>query len=250
MLNSKVWLIVIFLFFFSLEYFIPLRNNVKRRSVRLLTNLSLIIIASLFIKIIFGQLFILNYTFEYALFKQMSLDPKIEFIVAFLALDMMIYFWHRINHRFDFFWRFHKVHHFDQELDASTALRFHFGELFFSTLYRLPFLFLLGIKIEVLFWFEFFTTAMAIFHHSNINLPFLFEKILNKILVTPKMHEIHHSINSGEMRSNLGTIFAFWDRIFKSHIPITSTQRTEIGLYENNHKSNDQLFPSLKSPFV
>ncbi len=248
--NSKIWLLAVFLFFYCLELMIPLRKNVKRRSIRLLTNLGLITSATVFIKIIFGQIFILNFQWETALFKQITLDPKIEFIVSFLALDLMIYFWHRINHRFDFLWRFHKVHHFDQELDASTALRFHFGELFFSTFYRFPFIFLLGIKGEVLFWFEFFTTAMAIFHHSNINLPFLFENFLNKILVTPKMHEIHHSVLSGEMRSNLGTVFSLWDRLFKSHIPISSTQRTEIGLYEDNHKSNDQFLASLKSPFV
>ncbi len=250
MLNNKFWLLVIFIFFFCLEIIIPLRNNVKRRSFRLLTNLGLILSATFFIKIIFGQIFILNYHFERALFNQITLDPKIEFIVSFLALDLMIYFWHRINHRFDFLWRFHKVHHFDQELDASSALRFHFGELFLSQLYRFPFIFLLGIKGEVLFWFEFFTTAMAIFHHSNINLPFLFENILIKLVVTPKMHEIHHSVVSGEMRSNLGTVFSFWDRMFKSLIPISSTQRTEIGLYEDNHKSNDQFLASLKSPFV
>jgi sterol desaturase/sphingolipid hydroxylase (fatty acid hydroxylase superfamily) len=228
----------------------PLRKNVKRRSVRLLTNFAMIASATFFIKIIFGKLFILNFKFENALFNLMTLDPKIEFIVSFLTLDLMIYFWHRINHRFDFLWRFHKVHHFDQELDASTALRFHFGELFFSQFYRFPFIFLLGIKAEVLFGFEFFTTALAIFHHSNINLPFLFENILNKFLVTPKMHEIHHSVKSDEMRSNLGTVFSFWDRLFKSHVSISSTQRTEIGLYENNHKSNDQFLASLKSPFV
>jgi len=248
--SSKWWLIAIFVFFFSLEYFIPLRKNVKKRLPRFLTNFAMIVSATLLIKIVFGQFFILNYTFSYSLFGYLKLDPKIEFIVAFLALDLMIYFWHRINHRFDFLWRFHKVHHFDQELDASTALRFHFGELFFSTLYRFPFLFLLGIKIDVLIWFEFLTTAMAIFHHSNINLPFLFEKYLNIIIVTPRMHEIHHSVVPGEMRSNLGTIFAFWDRLFKSQVPIASTQKIEIGLYENNHKSNDQLFTSLKSPFV
>lgn len=250
MLNNKIWLIFVFIFFFCLEYLIPLRKNIKRRDLRLLTNLSMIVIATLMVKIIFGQLFILHYQFKFAFFRQFSLDAKIEFIVAFLSLDLMIYFWHRINHRFDFLWRFHKVHHFDQELDASTALRFHFGELFFSTLYRFPFLFLLGIKIDVLIWFEFLTTAMAIFHHSNINLPFLFEKYLNIIIVTPRMHEIHHSVVPGEMRSNLGTIFAFWDRLFKSQVPIASTQKIEIGLYENNHKSNDQLFTSLKSPFV
>lgn len=248
--SSKWWLIAIFVFFFSLEYFIPLRKNVKKRLPRFLTNFAMIVSATLLIKIVFGQIFILNYTFSYSLFSYLKLDPKMEFIVAFLALDLMIYFWHRINHRFDFLWRFHKVHHFDQELDASTALRFHFGELFFSVIYRFPFLYLLGIKTEVLFWFEFFTTAMAIYHHSNINLPFLFENILNKVIVTPKMHEIHHSVIASEMRSNLSTIFSIWDRIFKSYIGISSTQKTEIGLYENNHKSNDQFLASIKSPFV
>src|SRR5688572_29920004 len=57
-------------------------------------------------------------------------------LIDIALLDFWIYWWHRANHRIPALWRFHEVHHRDRHLDATTALRFHFGEVFLSALAR------------------------------------------------------------------------------------------------------------------
>ena len=60
-----------------------------------------------------------------------DLPPAAALVLGILLMDYTLWHWHRINHRVPFFWRFHLVHHVDRDMDASTALRFHFGEMTF-----------------------------------------------------------------------------------------------------------------------
>jgi sterol desaturase/sphingolipid hydroxylase (fatty acid hydroxylase superfamily) len=65
-------------------------------------------------------------------------------------MDYTLYLWHVLTHRIPFFWRFHAVHHVDLDLDASTALRFHFGEIAVSVTYRTAQVVLIGVDTEAL----------------------------------------------------------------------------------------------------
>ena len=120
------------------------------------------------------------------------------------------------NHRVPFFWRFHNVHHTDLELDVTTAARFHFGEILFSIPFRLLLVVLLGIPPLVYLVFEIVFESASVFHHSNWRLSLGLERILNHVIVTPRMHGIHHSIVERETDSNWGTIFCWWDKIHRS----------------------------------
>jgi sterol desaturase/sphingolipid hydroxylase (fatty acid hydroxylase superfamily) len=148
---------------------------------------------------------------SFGLLNALSLPPTLKFILGFLAMDLTFYYWHRANHAFPIFWRFHNVHHIDQDLDVSTSLRFHFGEVLYSTGFRALQVYPLGISVLTYLVYEVAFQCATLFHHSNVRLPITFERALNKIIVTPRMHGIHHSIVKEETSSNYSVIFRWWD---------------------------------------
>ena len=137
-------------------------------------------------------------------------------IVAFLVMDYAYWWWHWANHMVPFFWRFHNVHHTDLDLDVTTAARFHFGEMFFSTGFLVLTVMLFGVGPILLVVFFAAFEAATLFHHSNWRLPIALERVLNTIVVTPRMHGIHHSIVQRETNSNWGTIFCWWDKFHRT----------------------------------
>jgi sterol desaturase/sphingolipid hydroxylase (fatty acid hydroxylase superfamily) len=137
----------------------------------------------------------------------------IKAVIAFLLLDYSNYLWHIVLHKMPLMWRFHLVHHTDLDLDITTAFRFHFGELIGSVFFRGAAVILIGISPLMVLIYEIAFDVSNQFQHSNLKIPFRFEKALNKILVTPRMHGIHHSIKKRETDSNFSIIFSFWDRL-------------------------------------
>jgi sterol desaturase/sphingolipid hydroxylase (fatty acid hydroxylase superfamily) len=135
---------------------------------------------------------------------------------TFLFLDYSYWWWHRANHMVPVFWRFHNVHHTDLDLDVSTAARFHFGEMIFSVGFLSVAVAVFGIAPIMLLVFFITLEAATLFHHSNWRLPIKLERILNLIIVTPRMHGIHHSIVQRETNSNWGTIFCWWDKLHRT----------------------------------
>jgi len=137
-------------------------------------------------------------------------------VAGFILMDWIYYAWHRATHRIGFLWRFHAVHHSDLDLDVTTAARFHFGEIVLSVPFRAAASVALGISVEALAAFEICFQVAVLFHHSNWKLPLGFERALGLVLVTPRLHGIHHSIVRSETDSNWGTIFSFWDRLHRT----------------------------------
>jgi sterol desaturase/sphingolipid hydroxylase (fatty acid hydroxylase superfamily) len=137
-------------------------------------------------------------------------------IATFLLMDYAYWWWHWANHMVPVFWRFHNVHHTDLDLDVSTAARFHFGEMIFSIGFLSLAVLVFGIAPLMLIVFFITFEAATLFHHSNWRLPIKLERILNLIIVTPRMHGIHHSIVQRETNSNWGTIFCWWDKLHRT----------------------------------
>jgi sterol desaturase/sphingolipid hydroxylase (fatty acid hydroxylase superfamily) len=136
--------------------------------------------------------------------------------LGFLLLDYTNYLWHVLLHRSDLLWRFHNVHHTDLDLDLSTAWRFHIGENVASLPYRGGMVALLGVPAPLVLFYEVFFEGSAAFHHSNLRLPYQVERRLCRVLVTPRMHGIHHSIVEKEANSNFSVIFSWWDRLHQT----------------------------------
>jgi sterol desaturase/sphingolipid hydroxylase (fatty acid hydroxylase superfamily) len=137
----------------------------------------------------------------------------LEILSGCVLLDYTLYWWHVLTHKVPFLWRFHKVHHVDLDLDASTALRFHSGELLLSVLFRALQIRLLGISWAT---FSIWNTALLmeiLFHHSNVELSNSVDGWIGKLVATPRMHGIHHSAVEREMDSNWSSGLSIWDWI-------------------------------------
>ncbi len=147
-----------------------------------------------------------------------------------VVLDLWIYWWHRANHEIAFLWRFHEVHHLDETLDASSALRFHFGEVFLSSLVRAAVIFLLGAPIASVVVFETLVALVTIFHHSNVRVPQGIERALARVIVTPSIHWVHHHAKRSDTDSNYSTFFSVWDFLFRSHSKTARTAEMRIGV--------------------
>lgn len=131
-----------------------------------------------------------------------------------LVLDLWIYWWHRANHEIPFLWRFHEVHHLDEMLDCSSALRFHFGEVLLSSGLRAAVIVAFGMPVANVVLFEALVLACAIFHHSDARLPPALERALAIVVVTPSIHWVHHHARRVDTDSNYGNCLSVWDRLF------------------------------------
>lgn len=158
----------------------------------------------------------------------LSTWPRIA--VAFLLLDAWMYFWHWLNHRVPFFWRFHRLHHVDRAMDVTTASRFHTGEIVLSAILRLPVLALVGCRIGELALYELLLFAVVQFHHANIALPERVDCWLRLLIVTPSMHKVHHSVVRAECDSNYASLFSWWDRVFRTRRFSPAPQRIVFGV--------------------
>ncbi len=134
-----------------------------------------------------------------------------EIILSLLLLDYTLYLWHVLSHRWSFLWRFHRLHHQDADLTATTGLRFHFAEMLLSVFWRSAQVIIIGVSGPALALWQGLTLVGVLFHHSNIRLPMGFEKKLNWLIVTPRMHAIHHSIKKEETDSNWSSGLTVWD---------------------------------------
>lgn len=166
-----------------------------------------------------------------------------------VLLDLWIYWWHRANHELQFLWRFHSVHHLDETLDTSSALRFHFGEVVLSACVRGVVIVVFDLPLVSVLLYEGIVLASAIFHHSDAKLPQRLETALAKVIVTPSIHWVHHHAIREDTDSNYGTLFSFWDRLFRSSSKTKRWAEMPIGVEGLRDRPLVRLITTpLKSP--
>jgi sterol desaturase/sphingolipid hydroxylase (fatty acid hydroxylase superfamily) len=150
---------------------------------------------------------------RWGIVRALELPFWIELPAALLLMDYTYYLWHVLLHRVPLLWRFHVVHHADLDMDASTALRFHFGEVLFTLPWRVGQVVLIGLTpVTYSAWQAAFLLSI-LFHHSDVELPVEWERRLNRFIVTPRMHGIHHSMVRQETNSNWSSGLTLWDRL-------------------------------------
>ena len=147
----------------------------------------------------------------------LGLSGWTEILLSIVVLDAFDYWWHRLNHRWPWLWRFHKAHHGDTAMDVSTALRFHPGELLLSTVAKSIWIFVWGPLVVAWFIFEALVSVCAQFHHSNIDFPDRVEHWLSLFIVTPRYHAAHHAVDQNLGNRNFSTILSVWDRLFGTY---------------------------------
>jgi sterol desaturase/sphingolipid hydroxylase (fatty acid hydroxylase superfamily) len=186
----------------------------------------------------------------WGLFRVLEWPGWVELILVILVFDLWMYLWHRANHRIPFLWRFHRMHHSDPEMDASTGLRFHPGEQLLSGMARLLVIPLLGVSIAQLAVYEALLLPVILFHHSNLSIPDWLDRGLRGVVVTPAMHRVHHSRWQPETDSNYGSVFPWWDRLLGSFRLREDARTIQLGLDEFDGPAWQSLGGMLRTPLA
>lgn len=187
---------------------------------------------------------------QLGLSQTLQMPSYLKTAVVFVLFDIWMYFWHMANHRVGFFWLFHRAHHADTDMDTTTALRFHPGELVLSTVIRMPVIILTGMSFAEVVLFETVLNISTLFHHSNVAIPERWDRALRAVIVTPNMHRVHHSIERFETNSNYTSLLSVWDRLFRSFRKREDTRTITIGLPRLREEKWQKLPGFLITPFV
>ena len=166
-----------------------------------------------------------------------------------VLMDYTLYWWHVLLHRVPALWRMHEPHHIDRDLDTSTALRFHFAEFLASIPWRCAQVIVIGAGPRVLALWQKLTLAEVLFHHSNVRLPRAIERLASLLVVTPRLHGLHHSVDRRERDSNYSSGLTLWDRLHgTAHLDLQRDD-VEIGLPGFERMQDVTLERTLALPF-
>jgi sterol desaturase/sphingolipid hydroxylase (fatty acid hydroxylase superfamily) len=216
-----VCFITIFTVMFIWELLAPKRPLSAPKGLRWINNISLTIINSLVVGVILPFTVvgaaILSETNASGIFNMFNLSSLYAGILSIIILDFTIYAQHALFHKVMLFWRLHRMHHTDLDIDVTTGARFHTIEIVLSLCIKIAVVILLGAPAWSVLCFEILLNATSMFNHSNIKLPERADSILRRLVVTPDMHRVHHSVVIAETDSNFGFNFPWWDRLFGTY---------------------------------
>lgn len=139
-------------------------------------------------------------------------NGPLKWVLAFAFFDLAIYIWHVVGHKYEWLWRFHKVHHSDKSFNVSTGFRFHVFDLLLEIVYKCVFVIVFGVDAYLVLSIEIIELFFVFFHHANIRVPH--EERISQYIITPSLHRTHHSTLRSEHDSNYGIVLAIWDRVF------------------------------------
>jgi sterol desaturase/sphingolipid hydroxylase (fatty acid hydroxylase superfamily) len=248
----------LFVLFAIIEALAPRRARAQSRQRRWLTNWAIVILDTLTLRVLAFALPLLAVgaaidaqTQGWGLMNKMGVTPWLAIPLTILVFDFAIWAQHLITHKVPLLWRFHRVHHADRDIDVTTAIRFHPVEIAFSMLLKIGLVYLLGPPALGIILFEIILNGTAMFNHANIRLPLRIDAALRRVLVTPDMHRVHHSVDRAEHDSNYGFALSVWDRIFGTYIaqPRDGHDDMTIGLQWQDERPA-QLGWVLKLPFM
>jgi sterol desaturase/sphingolipid hydroxylase (fatty acid hydroxylase superfamily) len=238
----------------ALERFMPLRHD-ARPAKRQARNLGLMLIDTAMLRLAFPAVAvgwaIAVQSLGIGLFARVSWPGWVEIALTVLALDLVIYWQHRILHAVPLLWRLHRVHHSDTAFDVTTGIRFHPLEIALSMGVKMVLIALLGAHPFGVLLFEILLSLGALFTHTDIAFPPSADRMLRWLVVTPSMHRIHHSVIREETDSNFSFHLSVWDRIFRSYRAAPSRDEVEmpIGLNAFRDPPDQTLLALLLQPF-
>jgi sterol desaturase/sphingolipid hydroxylase (fatty acid hydroxylase superfamily) len=171
-------------------------------------------------------------------------------ILSVIALDLVIWAQHYVFHHVPVLWRLHRVHHADVDIDVTTGLRFHPLEILLSLTIKIAAVIALGAPVAAVIVFEVLLNATSMFNHSNVALPAWAEPVARWLVVTPQMHEVHHSAARAETDSNFGFNLPWWDRLFGTYrAKPAAGDKVVIGLPVFRDAPERTLLRLLTQPF-
>jgi len=199
----------------------PRRQLIVSKVTRWINNISLVVLNSVLLRFIFPTLAVGVSVFateqQWGILNHYSLPFVLSVFISFVFLDLIIYLQHVLVHAVPALWRLHRVHHSDKDYDLTTGARFHPIEIIISMLIKFSAIIVIGAPVVAVIIFEVVLNTMAMFNHANVKLPTSIDGKIRKLLVTPDMHRVHHSIEDDETNSNFGFNLSIWDRLFGTY---------------------------------
>jgi sterol desaturase/sphingolipid hydroxylase (fatty acid hydroxylase superfamily) len=182
---------------------------------------------------------------------RIALPGWLEFALALLLLDLVIYTQHVAFHKVPWLWRIHRMHHTDTDFDTSTALRFHPVEILLSAFIKLWAVAIIGPSAMAVLVFEVLLNAAAMFNHSNLAIPVRLDRLLRFCIVTPDMHRVHHSVIREETDANYGFNFPWWDRFFHTYLDQPAQSHEDMQIGQPDFRNPREALPDrmLTQPF-
>ena len=245
----------LFIIMATLEVLAPRRKLTAPKSRRWFTNWTIVLIDSLLVRLIFKTAAVGGAIWAaeegIGLFNTIEAPYWLAFAVSFLALDFAIWLSHLAAHKIPIFWKVHRMHHSDVDIDVSTAIRFHPIEIVLSMVWKYAWVLALGAPAAAVLVFEIVLNGGAMFNHSNTKLPLWLDRWMRLVIVTPDMHRVHHSIHRHEHDSNYGFNLSIWDRIFRTYVaqPEAGHEGMTIGLKQWQDDRPTRLDWTLMVPF-
>ena len=241
----------------SWEVRAPRRALTLTRLQRWTSNLGLVVLNTLVLRILFPAAAVGMGLFTTAqgwgLLNAIALPNWLAVLVAVVALDFVIWVQHVLFHAVPGLWRLHRVHHADLDYDLTTGARFHPIEIVLSMLIKFATIAALGPPVVAVILFEVILNGMAMFNHANVRLPLGVDRVLRWFVVTPDMHRVHHSIADDETNSNFGFNLPWWDRLLGTYRdqPRAGHEGMTIGIRDHRDPHRvDRLDGMLVLPFI
>jgi len=224
--------------------------------VRWANNLGLVVLNTVLIRLAFPLagtgIAALAAQEGWGLMNNFAVPYWVAVLASIVALDLAIYFQHVMFHAVPALWRLHRMHHADLDFDVTTGARFHPLEIALSMLIKFAAIVVIGAPATAVMVFEVLLNATAMFNHGNIAIPGSVDRVLRRLLVTPDMHRVHHSVEDDETNSNFGFNLPWWDRLFGTYRdqPRAGHERMVIGIRSaRDAKGCSRLPGMLAMPF-
>jgi sterol desaturase/sphingolipid hydroxylase (fatty acid hydroxylase superfamily) len=203
------------------EALAPRRPLAAPRGRRWLSNLGMVALSTLLVRLVIpwsaAATAVLSQEQGLGLLNVVRTPGWLAFLIGIVALDLVIYVQHVLFHHVPVLWRLHRVHHTDLDFDATTGVRFHPVEIALSMGIKLGAVAALGPPPAAVVAFEALLNATSLFNHGNVALPARLDLVLRRLVVTPEMHRVHHSIKTHETNSNFGFNLPWWDHVFGTY---------------------------------
>jgi sterol desaturase/sphingolipid hydroxylase (fatty acid hydroxylase superfamily) len=203
------------------EWVAPRRPRSVARHFRWPANLGIVALNTLIVRALFPAaavgIALSAQSQDWGLLNQYTIPAWLSALAGVILLDLAIYLQHAMFHAIPALWRLHRMHHADLDIDVTTGARFHPVEILLSMLIKFAVIAALGIPAIAVLWFEVLLNASSMFNHSNVRMPLPLDSVLRRLVVTPDMHRVHHSIEPDETNSNFGFNLSVWDRLFGTY---------------------------------
>lgn len=262
-IKHEAWIRLGFFVFFALllvklEYIYPWALN-RFKKQRWVKHLWMVFVSTFLVRLIFPMMLIdlafhirAENKWSLLLMPEFASRPVwMQYIIAFLCLDFIMYLQHRLLHRSKLLWRLHLMHHTDKIIDTSTGIRFHPIEYIFSMAFKMLGIVLIGPPVIIVIIFEIILNMASMFTHSNINIPRKWDYRLRWLIVTPGMHRVHHSDIPNERDSNFGFFLSIWDRLLLTYRRASrmSDSKLMFGVEELRDPKYQTFWGMMTQPF-